>query len=769
MPNRTLRQFARSLALFVAFVALAAGCARGVADEELDPALVDADTGLSVDVPELDAGADSADAIGDAMADTEEVEDAADVAPDIVADVAPDITPDIAPDVDADTGPEFPTIIVAVETRLSTPAVRAGDSVFVSCDPVDDEGAFVPLPPDTNVTYGITPLASLERGATVGEFVAVQVGDATIACRLPGLSLIDDTPEDLEIIPGVPFTVVTSVDEVIVSAGQTINATCEAFDIYGNRVPDAPLELLVTPFGEGVLVEGTTTTIERSGQYTLACSVDGASELVPALVEVRPALPASLTLSLSPDRDVYSIGEVATLRYRVEDRFGNLVRNAPVSFWSLPLVPAFGSGRYRFDREGEFELGLRVAPPTEGDVVLEASQVAVVNEVGPDIQCDAPFDGQMVDAAPGEVVVFEGFVADVAGVDSVTVNGVPATLDDGVFRADVVARFGVNVVTIEAFDTFGQGNRRVCAFLASDEWAPTEAFINNSISLTLAASAFDDGNRNDGLDSITDLLVTVLNSQGLVNQLDGALRAADPLYPERCVVDAWLFCAVNFGLNYNSVSIGGANDISITLTQSGFRVDTTIRNVNLGLRVRGTFSTNGNVQLSRLRLRMRFGLSLSGGRPRVVFEALETVEVGGINTSFSGVSGFILDLIVDIFEGTVRNIVRDELSDFVTENFAQILDELVSSLDIDSLGASFDVPRLDGSGTAQVGFAARFSEVRTGTNAITFGLGSRFSGDVARPDTLGVAIEAFVPLDTSNPNRTVRAAVQLALLNQVLH
>jgi hypothetical protein len=751
-----------------------AACANGVASDPDDPTVVDAAT----DVQAADAGilpGDTAEVAEDVGApDAPMLEDFADVPDASDAPDAPDI-PD-ASDLDAPDAPdaadvvEFPTVIVAVETRLSASTVRAGDSVFVACDGLDAAGNRVRLPDDTTITFVVAPSDSMLPGDAVGEFIGRRVGNATLACRLPTLGLIDDTPEDIAIVPGVPYTITTALDRVVMTAGESVSASCRAFDVFGNEVTDASFRLVPTPFGEGVNVFGTRAVIERAGQYEMACSLEGAVELVSVLLEVRPALPASLTLGLQPDRLLYGIGEVVTLRWTVLDRFGNRVPGAPVAFGSLPSLPTFGQARFRFDREGVFRLSATVGRPTLTGEPLVASVEVTVNDTGPEIRCDAPFDGEMVDIAPGERLVVQGQVADAGGVAAVTVNGREARLfPGGTFEAEVPVRFGVNFLEIDAVDAFGVGNRRVCAFLASDTWVAPDAFLGDAIVLDLAAAAFDDGNRCDGLDSITDILFAVINSTGLTAQLDAALRAADPLYPETCVVDAWLFCAVSFGLNYRSLRVDGPNDTAVTLVDGGLRVAVTVRDVELGLRIRGTFGTSGTINVDRLGIAMVFDLGLSAGRPRVALRSLDGVDVGGIDSDFSGITGFILDLVVDLFEGTIRNLVRDELSDFVVENFSEILDDLVANLDIESLGATFDVPRLDGEGAVGVGFGVQFSSVQVTREQATFGLASRFAGDVVRSDTLGAPIAALPTADSAALPRTVRAAVDYGLLNQVLH
>ena len=759
----------------VGSVWLLGACANGVASDDEQPTAVDValdalatDAGILPDAGEtpdaaVDVAPDSGEA-GDAIARV----DASDA--DAALDVADADASEDAEDAGDADGVVFPTVIVAVETRLSAASVRAGDSVFVSCDGLDADGNRVLLPEDTTITFVVAPNDSLLAGDAAGEFIGRRVGNATLACRLPTLGLVDDTPEDIAIIPGVPYTITTALDRVVMIAGESITASCRAFDVFGNEVFDVPFQLVPTPFGEGVNVFETRAVIERAGQYEMACSVDGATALVSALLEVRPALPASLSLALQPDRALFGIGEVVTLRWSVLDRYGNPIPNAPVDFAAVPSLPTFGQARFRFDREGVFRLSATVGRPTFSGEPLVASVDVRVNDTGPEIRCDAPYDGEMVDIAAGETLVLQGQVADAAGVDSVTVNGIPARLfPGGTFEAEVPVRFGINVLEVDATDAFGVGNRRICTFLASDAWVETDVFLDDAIALELSAAAFDDGDRGDGLDSITDLLFAVINSDGLTTQLDAALRAADPLFPETCVVDAWLFCAVSFGLNYRSLRVDGPNDAVVSLVDGGLRVAVTVREVELGLRIRGTFGTSGTIALSRLGLAMVFDLGLSAGRPRIALRTLDGVDVGGIDSDFSGITGFILDLIVDLFEGTIRNLIRDELSDFVVENFSEILDELVANLDISSLGATFDVPRLDGEGVVGVGFGVQFSAVEISRTRARFGLASRFAGDILRADTLGAALAAAPSADASALPRVVRASVDYGLLNQVLH
>ena len=341
-------------------------------------------------------------------------------------------------------------------------------------------------------------------------------------------------------------------------------------------------------------------------------------------------------------------------------------------------------------------------------------------------------------------------------------NGEEALLfPGGTFQADVTPRFGVNFVEIEAFDDFGAGNARVCAFLASDTYLTPDAFLDDDISLALGASAFDEGDRGDGLDSLSDILFAIVNSRGLVDPLDAALRAADPLYPQRCVVDAWLFCAVSFGLNYRSLSIGARESRSPCSTAGCAPTRSSV--ASTWACIRGTFSTSGEAPRPRRLLRDR-----PRGRAAAGHAAL-----GGPRRRrrhrrhFSGITGFILDLLVDIFEGTIRDLVRDEVNDFVSETFTEVLDDLVSDLGIEALDANFDVPRLDGLGSTNLGFRS-LHVARCDERARALRPREPLRGPGPPLDSLGVALADEAALDGRPLVRAVRD-VALGLLGEVLH
>jgi len=462
----------------------------------------------------------------------------------------------------------------------------------------------------------------------------------------------------------------------------------------------------------------------------------------------------------------------------VTDQYGNEVVDAPVGFVSNPAAGAtIGSSRFRYFADGTYVVTVTVAPPTEGDVTLSEDVTIVVNGNGPQIQCDNPADGQMINVAPGGTLNFQGSVDDTSGVDSVMVNGVSAALDgSGGFSTPVTVDFGINFLDIVATDSFGEESSRTCAFLASDRWAPPGDVLGDTVALSLRQGAVDDMDPSGPVDSLDDLLHTVVNSSGLRDTLHTSLLASNPLKPRSCDQSLPIIgCIFRSQIDYRDSELNGPNRTELTLIDGGLHALVRLEDVRVQLRISGTLSSTGWATFQFIEVELDFDAGLSGGRPTLnVRPGSVTASVGNISTDFSGFSGIIIDIVASFLQNTLRNAVRDLLRDYVTSSFDALLDGVVGGLDISSLGSTFTVPRLDGAGNIDLNFGVGFSSVSPTSSRLRFGIGTRFSGptNIGRP-TLGVAIPhgGTAPLidDPSADGQDAAVSIHLGLFNQVLH
>lgn len=662
----------------------------------------------------------------------------------------------------------------ALVQTMAPMEVRAGEMIPVTCTILDENGEVYSAAGRTP-RIRVSPEGSVER--MDGMLTALRVGTVEVSCSFPDLMLTDETPALVNIVPGEPAEVITSVDRNSVDAGGNVTASCDVFDAYGNRITDAEPTLSTTPSSEGTTVDGLSATLTEAGIYDFSCTLAGAATM-PQRVEVTPSLPAALVVAKVPDQPVYGIGQVIEVVAIVTDQYGNEVVDAPVGFVSNPEAGAtIGSSRFRYFADGTYVVTVTVAPPTEGDVVLSEDVTIIVNGNGPQIQCDNPADGQMINVAPGGTLNFQGSVDDTSGVDSVFVNGSPATLDgSGGFSIPVTVEFGINFLDIVATDSFGEESSRTCAFLASDRWSPPGDVLDDTVALSLGQNAIDDRDPAGAVDSLNDLLHTVVNSPGLRNTLHTTLLANNPLKPRSCDQTVFGACVFRSEINYLDSELNGPNRTELTLIDGGMHTFVRLDNVRIELDVDTNLGdTEGWATIEYVEIELDFDVGLSGGRPTLnVRPGSVEVRSGNISTAFSGIDGFFINIIVDVLQGTVRGLVEDALRDYVSNNFDMLLDGVVGSLDISSLGSTFTVPRLDGAGNIDLNFGVGFSSISPTAARLLFGIGTRFTGPTAigRP-TLGVAVPhgGTAPiLDDPNLMSTSAAvSLHLALFNQVLH
>lgn len=685
---------------------------------------------------------------------------------------APPADADTADAVDAATpdagSPDVPAVATSVQTAAPA-TVRAGQPTGVTCTLLDANGQTVPAPADATPTITYAPADSVRDEA--GRTIAVRVGTVTAACAFPTLGLTDATPASITVTAGDPAHVTTTLAEPTMAAGGNATATCAVTDAYGNAVTAPDATIRVSPEAPGTEVAALRARVERAGMYTVTCVVAGATGDGAALT-VTPSLPAALVISRAPDMPLYARGAAVEIRATVSDRYGNAIPDAPLSYASAPEASAVAGAFFTYNAEGSYTVTVHVTGPTEGDVDLTQTTSFVVDSSGPTIDCVGPAHGSMVNAAAGSTVTFQAHLADTTGVRSVTVNGHDATANnDGVVSVPVTTRWGVNFVDVTATDVNGQENSRTCAFLASDRWNGEAATLPEGVQLLLRQDAVDDGDPVAPITSIDDVLQRVVNSDGLRTQLDAALRAANPLEPSTCHQRVLGACVFRSQVDYEASELNGPNTTALTLVDGGLHAQVHFTNIRVRLHVSGTLSTTGWVNVASLDVGVTFDLSSSGGVPHaVVRPGSVTTAVGSISTDFSGITGFVVDVVVSLANGTVRNLVSNALRDYVSTNFSRVLDGVLSGLDVSSLGANFNVPRLDGASSTPLRFGVNVSSVATSAARLRFGLGTLLSTSMpahARA-TLGVALP---PGDSGEPAISTPATVgvHVAVLNQAMH
>jgi uncharacterized protein YejL (UPF0352 family) len=672
---------------------------------------------------------------------------------------------------------------IVVETHVAATTLAAGDRVGARCSIVDATGQPVlddkgnPLTDTTEMVVSYEAMESFATDAD-GQIIAAKVGTATVRCSAPSLALVDRDPPTVTIVPGAPVRAITHLDHATVLAGEADGVSCLVFDAFDNPVTDFVQGLAISPFGAGTMLTDHTVTATLIGNYEVSCVVMDAAQVVSDQLVVLPALPASLAASLDPERTLYEIADQVTLNASAFDAFGNRVDDVIYAYASTPNVPSPSEAHFQFAADGTFLLSAQVTSQTENGVPLSASVPANVDSNGPVIECmriDAPSqasEAYMVQQAPS-TVAFPVHIGGAFNVQSVTINGSAATLNGSNFTAPVPIGFGMNFVDVVATDQFGKQNSTTCFVLAAANYTAESATMAGAVALRLDQNAIGDPNTS-GLNSLNDILHTVLSSSQLVALVDQALLNANPINGGGCGI-----FACNPNVNYNGGTIAwDTPSSSMSLIPGGMQASVTLPNVRLSVRACGTTCCIGGSTItataSSISATINFNLQLQNGVLRASLAGPPSVSVGSVNLNGSGFCGFLVNLLQGFFTGTVRNAIQSSLTNFINSNVAPLLDQLVSSLDITTLGRSFSVPRLDNTGTVQLLLGLAFSSFDISTARALLGIGTKLTPAVVAQNRPSLGIpsrDASALLDPPGTTGAQPVGVSLyeGVLNEVLH
>lgn len=677
----------------------------------------------------------------------------------------PDAEPPPEPDAEVDSAP-FDVIPYAVETRVGERRTPAGLEVRVTCQVLDQLGEPIV---DAEATAEVHPDTGFERTATglVGRIAR----DYQIVCAAPRLGLRDPTPAVWSVVPDAPARVVTRLSAEDIPAGGAVEIACEAFDAFGNRTADEQFGVRVDPPPADVRQRGATLTFGSAGAFAVNCTLPAVEDAAPVPLEVRAGSPAELSIALFPDRPSYRVGSVVEVVPQVTDEFGNPVPDAPISFVSDPLLPAFGAGRFRLVAEGRYDVGAMVEGETFEGRALVATRRILVDFGGPGIACERPEDGEFVRRPAGGAFDIEGSVADIEGIASVTVDGRPADFsDDGQWRADVEVAWGLNVHDVIASDGDDETGT-FCAYYAADEFAPDDRPLRDAVVLRLGQGALDDGRPDAPIASLGDVLRRVVNSRGLVETVDQAARSQNPIVPSECHVRVLGACLFRLGVDYTGIDIGGPNDISLTVIDGGLRARAVIRELNVRAQMNGTLSNRAGLRAEHITIDLSFDVGLRfDGQPDIRLRALNEVSVGDLDADFSGLLGFVFELVFELFEGLVRDTIVDALRDFLVDNIDGVLTDLLGNVDLGDLSAGFEVPSLTGGAGVPMTVAVGLSTLDFRGDRALVGVQTTVEAPIRVADRgPGVPLLPGHDAVALPADRTVGAAVQLGVLNQVLH
>ena len=331
-------------------------------------------------------------------------------------------------------------------------------------------------------------------------------------------------------------------------------------------------------------------------------------------------------------------------------------------------------------------------------------------------------------------------------------------------------RWGLNVHNIITSD----GENEVstfCAYYAADRFADGELPHMDALQLRLAQSALDDGDPNAPIRSLGDIIRRVINDQGLVDTVHRSLLAQNPIKPSECHVRVLGVCLFRLGIDYTNYESRGPNGFQLSLVDNGMRTRIAMREQNLWARLNGTLGNRVRMRAEHITVDLTFNVGLRGnGDPDINLRNLNEVSVGDLDADFSGILGFLLNLVFELFEGLVRNVVTDAIRDCLTDNIDRVLTDIFSNVGLGELSEGFTVPSLVGGPDIPLVINASLARLDFQPGRAIIGVNAQVDGPLLIPGG-GVAMpllpgeEGFeVP-----GGRDVGAAIKLGVLNQVMY
>ncbi|MBM4354756.1 MAG: hypothetical protein FJ109_13375 [Deltaproteobacteria bacterium] len=286
---------------------------------------------------------------------------------------------------------------------------------------------------------------------------------------------------------------------------------------------------------------------------------------------------------------------------------------------------------------------------------------------------------------PPYTVTVKGHVVHNAGpVAWVNINGTDVAVGkDDTFALPLQAGQGMNLIKAEVYDLFDGHDRVVQSFLMSGAYVPMNvsqpqvSMIPDGVMIFLGQNVWDD---NDPAPNDFATLFTYF-----FNSMNVASMIPNPLYENGS------YKVVGENVKYGKFAV------DIQCINGGIHIQAVLPDLYLHLNAKSKKwylpSASGDVTASKLVVDMDVMLSVdAAGNVKAVMTSV-SADVQGLNVTLDGVLGFLLNWIVDFFEGTFAGMLEDQVEATLKDQLPPTLEKALEDLAFDS---EFSVPPLFG-------------------------------------------------------------------------
>lgn len=490
-----------------------------------------------------------------------------------------------------------------------------------------------------------------ETGALI--FTIATSHRITADLEIEGQSLEASTV--VEVIAAAADHVSLTADPLSPRAGDSVAFKPLVVDAYGNAAsPPGSFKLSVSPMS-GVTLGAQSATFTKVGEYRVTATDlqrgwEDTVDIDVILGEVqRTRLDVSST-RLQP-------GQTLTATLIGIDGFGN-EGSLDATYQVTPMTGvSINEDSIRFASAGQFDVAA-----ISGEFESHAS--ITVDGTAPELVLESP---ERATFQTNANVTFVGTVTDdLAGIQSVTLNGAEVRVLGNQFTYDYPAAPGTNIVELKATDLNGNSTSISQSFVWGPEWSP--------VATPSAGGLY--GRLNQGtLDLVCDLLELELNADAL----EADLMAENPIATYEDVgitavvtIEAFDYTAVNVTL-----------DPSPNGPTGELRIGAAFDNMYARLRAVGEawfddYNVTGELSASLGSVVGYASVTVVDGVPKVTIDPNRlTVAFNDFDVSFSGT---VLNAVGEALEGTIEDALIDELKTYINDEVPPFLEEYLNYL-----------------------------------------------------------------------------------------
>ena len=509
---------------------------------------------------------------------------------------------------------------------------------------------------------------------------------------------------------------------------------------------------------------GPQIAIEDAG-IVLDLDIDAAPQDATLDAETSFGTAAYVELSIAPRKALYKQDETPQVRAVVFDRLGSELEGYPIQFDTRPVESATvdPDGTVHFSREGAGAVRGCATPDLCGRVSF------FVDDAAPLLEVIAPERGAYLSGEP--TIVVEGRT-DVGGGVGVYLNDQALDVgEDGLFRAEIPAQFGLNLVDLIADDGVRRPpTRSVREVIWAPEILPRGGSIiplERTASFRVSQAALDAENAMNGPDDLPLLANSVSELiEQIFTRLDPMSFVEDPQLVDSDVADLEL-------INISP----GTPTIDVLFIENGLELFFSVDGLSVALAGAATitgerFSLDGTVSVDASAF---VQVSLNEGAPGTF-----NLGIGEYGASIERINALMEDETVQIVLEGAETIVGTPLRNFL----AQYLDDLVQDalpglveVGLDSVfeplqGIPIEVDEGGPLGTASVDFSLVSAEPRVvAGDALYFDISGQMqeaAGIQAPHETPGVPSFDAAQAPAWPVNAPVAVALRLSTLNFLL-